>query len=371
MPGIKKPLNLTVTYPFLLQLNFWLIILSLTLLRLPIAFGYRNDFFFLHIGIIPFLAGLLINLFFLKSRAIKTHNFSVFFILFILFCIFWTIAFLRTALSNISFETFFILGQLFTLWTLGGFFFLSIINVSNQKDFLQLIKAAFYAFGLFVIVNLCLYLIGVNPNNNIYLINYPAQMLSLINIKFSRVLFPMASGINSYGIMVGVTMVGLAMLLKQKSSNFEKTAVILFILSCLVSILLTDSRGALVFGLLTLVIMNLPWKFFRVARWIPFLVSISAITLFTISPQFLQGPLSYLNRSSMRDESLQITGEITECKVLLDSTNGVLSNRPIIWHIGIEEIRLFKPIHLVGYGFRGQVVSNVSTQYSCLFSQLP
>jgi hypothetical protein len=368
MAGIKKPFSLTVTYPFLLQLNFWLIIISLTLIRLPVAFGYRNDFFFLHIGIIPFLAGLLINLVFLSRQAEKTRNFSAFFIFYLLFCFFWTVAFLRTALATLTLDTFFILGQLFIIWTLGGLFFLSILNVSNQKDLLRLIKAALYSFGVYVMVNLGLYLVGINPGNDFYLIKYPAQMLSLINIESSRVLFPMASGINSYGIMVGATLVGLAMLLKSKLSIFEKAMVLFFILSSLVSILLTDSRGALVFSIFTLVIMNLQWKLFRIARWIPFLVSIGAITIFTFSPQTLHGSLSFMNRPSMREESQQITGEISECKALLDSTNGVLSNRPIIWHFGIEELRFFKPIQLVGYGFRGQVISKVSTQYACLFS---
>jgi O-antigen ligase len=82
----------------------------------------------------------------------------------------------------------------------------------------------------------------------------------------------------------------------------------------------------------------------------------------------LKSNLEWFNRPNTA--GLDGLGEQVEneaCNELLEQSGGFLSNRPVIWQFGLDEFRQFKPVHLVGYGFRGQLVSGLSSQYSCLF----
>jgi len=51
----------------IITLDFWLIVLSITFLRLPIALGYRTDLNYLYLGIIPYLWGYPCQLCFSKA----------------------------------------------------------------------------------------------------------------------------------------------------------------------------------------------------------------------------------------------------------------------------------------------------------------
>src|SRR5512133_999702 len=135
---------------FILRLNFWLIVLSITLLRLPIALGYRTDLNYLYLGIIPYLWGILVNFAFLKQfKSIVTVKKS-YLLLVSLFLFIWFVAFLRSAFRDYSYETYFTLGQLITLVILGTFLFLAFRVGALQSRLPELKKAIVLSLGFYV-----------------------------------------------------------------------------------------------------------------------------------------------------------------------------------------------------------------------------
>ena len=354
----------------ILKLNFWLIVLSLTLLRLPIALGYRTDLNYLYLGIIPYIWGILVNVAFLKHNNSKIPVNKRFLLLVSLFFVIWLVAFLRSAFRDFSYGTFYILSLVVTLAIFGIFLFLAFRIGALQSRISELKKAVVLSLGFYVMSNLIFFLVGIIPPDTIYLTDFPAQILSMIGIKTHRVLFPMTSGINYYGSLVGVTLLGLSLILKIAVSRFEKLVIILMILSCFISLFLVDSRGAIIITCISILMAILPWKVFLIARWFPFFLSTIIVVAFTFIPGFLEDPMSKLNRPELEMKTENSSTAESDCNLFNKNTSGVLSNRPIIWKAGFDELSNFKPIHLIGYGFRGQVASGVSRNYVCLFTSI-
>ncbi len=354
----------------ILRLNYWLIVLSITLLRLPIALGYRTDLNYLYLGIIPYLWAVLVNVAYLKRHNSIIPVNKSYLLLVSLFLFVWSVAFLRTAFRDYSYDTFFALGQLLTLVILGTFLFLAFRIGAFQSRLSELKKAIVLSLGFYVMCNIIFYFVGITPPNTIYLTEFPAQILSMIGIKTYRVLFPMATGINYYGSLVGVALLGLVLILKFAATRFEKLVIILMILSSAISLLLVDSRGAIAFTCILLLIAFLRWRYFLIARWLPFLLSAIVVVVFSFIPGFLEDPMSRLNRPELDSKTESSTTIRDECDLFNKNASGVLSNRPIIWKAGFDELSDFKPIHLIGYGLRGQIASGVSRNYVCLFTSI-
>jgi len=82
----------------------------------------------------------------------------------------------------------------------------------------------------------------------------------------------------------------------------------------------------------------------------------------------LEDSTSWLNRSKSEMIEAQEVGSEQSCQTLISSSSGALTNRTIIWKFVVNDLEKFKIIHLVGYGFRGQIISEISRNYACLFS---
>lgn len=360
------PLHSSKKRPTLSILNFWLVVFSLSIFRLPIAFGYRFIFPALFLGIIPYAAGILFNLMVLlknKKRAIlNKRNF----ILLCLFATLWIIALSRAFSKDSTIDAWFIMGILVS-WLVLGIFIFFVFLITDEIQHNELIGALIYALGFYVFLNLALYFFGINPPGTLYLADYPAQMLSIVGISKYRVLFPMASGINSFGTVSGAAMIGLFFLFKKSTNTLEKILLFFLIVFCLLAILFTDSRGSLLFSLMTIGLFLLPKKVFRYARWIPFLISIFMLFIIVIPAGSLAKWLPDLSRP---ETVWQKPNEITvndQCEKLLTNSEGLFSNRSIIWRFAITELGSFHLEQLVGFGFRGQYYSGLNSNYSCLF----
>jgi len=71
----------------------------------------------------------------------------------------------------------------------------------------------------------------------------------------------------------------------------------------------------------------------------------------------LEDSTSWLNRSKSEMIEAQEVGSEQSCQTLISSSSGALTNRTIIWKFVVNDLEKFKIIHLVGYGFRGQIYS--------------
>ena len=348
------------------SINFWLIVLSITLLRLPIALGYRDDFSYLFLGIIPFLAGIVFNLINQYKSENKTTYYKKGVVLFTIFTFLWIVAMIRTIFIEFTFTSVFILGHLVSWILLLIFTIIAFHNTAdNRRNKLKM--AIVYSLGLYVIVNLIFYLIGIKPQEIMYLARYPSQMLSLLGISSYRVLFPTAVSINGFGTIAGLGLSGLIFLFWIVTKKIEKILILLMLISCVVVMLLADSRGALIFSLFTIALVCLPPKFFNIVGWTPFIISLFIPILFLINPGSLGERLTFLDRPPSVWNNNDSTVNGNQCESTINDSNGFLTNRTIIWHFTIDKLSQFKLIHIPGYGFRGQSISNLSEKYACLF----
>jgi hypothetical protein len=352
----------------LFHLDFWLIAFSLVILKLPVLFGQRYNLLFYAPFLLPFLAAIFLRLVYLRISRLRIRLEGKLPLPLILFWGFWLLALARTALSELSFDTFYIAGYVFSLFVLGGYTLLAYWTSSeNNSRCSQLRRAMVFAFVIFIASNLLFYFTGIAPKEDIYLAKYPVQMLSLLGITMNRVLFAMSDGINNFGVLAGATFVTLVPLIWVKG-KVHKTTIAILLLSCLIAMLLTDSRGAILFTLITLAIIKLPRGWFRFARWLPFILSALPIFIMLVAPSVIAENTSWLNRPETDWGNDPVRAGLTSpCEDNVALANGSLSNRPVIWNIALRELGQPAMIHLIGYGYRGHVVSGMSEQYACLF----
>jgi hypothetical protein len=347
-------------------LNFWLVVFSLSIYRLPIAFGYRFSFLAFFIGIIPYAAGIVFNVLVILKRkkraALNKRNF----IILCFFAVLWILALMRTFSKESNFDALLTLGILASWLVLGLFIFLVFLLTDEYHHF-ELIGAMIYGLGFYVFLNLAMYFFGINPPGSLYLADYPAQMLSIVGISKYRVLFPMASGINSFGTVSGAGLVGLFFLFKKSTNKLERSLLFFLLVFCLLAILLTDSRGALIFSLMTIGLFLLPKKVFCYARWIPFLISIFILLIIVIPSGFFTNWLPDLDRPASVWENSDEIDVNDQCERYLAASEGLFSNRSIIWRFAINDLGSFNIQQLIGFGFRGQYYSGLNANYACLF----
>ena len=353
---------------FIFIIDLSIIIFSVFLLRFPIALGYRSNVVYRGLGVIPIFVTLLFNISFVRKNNLKIKLDKKVLLLLGLFVAFWIQGSIRSALHFMSFDIFYFIENLFAFLTLGFFVAFAFFANPKPEHQTQLRKGLIYAFGLYITLNLVFYLLGIDSHDLIYLARYPTQMLDLLGIESYRVLFPMADGINSFGLLAGATLVGHFQLLKSQSGKLEKIIVFIVLLVCFLVILLTDSRGAFLFSILSIVLITLPRKVFTFVRWSPFLISALPVVVIIFAPNLLSATPSWLNRPKSEWTDTQGARSERSCPESIMITSGVLSNRPIIWEIVLDELKNFNLIHIVGYGLRGQVVSNISESYACLFA---
>jgi O-antigen ligase len=253
-------------------------------------------------------------------------------------------------------------------WTILMTFYFQALVISPADMSERINRSAVYAAGVFVFVNLVLYLLGIRSPDELFLAKYPAQMLSLLGILTYRVVFPMASGFNSFGNLAGAALASLPFILRDRTTRTpERIMVCVLLVSSLVSLLLTDSRGPLFFSAVTLGLMILPKQLFSVLRWVLIGATILLPFLLINPPPFLVEKMSFLSRpaSEWQEQAIETT---EDCSPLASESSGFLTNRTAIWKATVADLSFTNPYSYIGYGFRGQLISGVSKKYSCLFT---
>jgi hypothetical protein len=349
------------------KINFWITICSFTLLRFATIFFGRDDFLAQNVGGIPLLAGILMNAVYLFQNRVKTSINQKRFVLFLASLLLWITAIIRSVVSFSMLDRIFVSGLLVQLLLFLGYGFLALLV--NQQVFpkFDLRKAILYSVIALVATNFFLFFAGLNPKDTIYLSQFPAQILSNLGIRTYRTLFPLAMGINNYGVVIGIALVSAALLWAGQKKGWKWLVFGACVVICLVSLLMVDSRGPFVFSVLALAIVLLPKKLFSIFRWFPFLISLLPLFFILVPKEMATTSLAFMNRESHNFQKSPGISEQQNCDAFIQNLTGTLSNRPVIWNAGLSELAAFKPIHIWGYGYRGQVISGISSQYSCLF----
>lgn len=247
-----------------------------------------------------------------------------------------------------SIQTPFLLLNIYQIITIL-IFGLSAKKTLNSKPQLFM-RYVFTGLVFYLGANVLFHLVGMENQTEIYLKNFDSVMLSMIGIETSRVYYPLSEGINHFGLLGGAGFVMSAAMgisnLKNRSKDIRSW--IITILGAILSfyiIITTDSRGALLFAILTTGLIVFGRLFGnKVIFWVCFLAQ----------------PAALLARE-------KIIRNLTFLTPLIRSNSDALSGRGVIWQAGIEQLSTFKWIHLIGYGLSGQTVSGVVEKYNHLF----
>jgi O-antigen ligase len=224
----------------------------------------------------------------------------------------------------------------------------------TQKDHQQAFAAITLAPGVYALTNALLHIAGVKSatvginEQNIGTLQR-ASLLELFHIHMFRVQFPMATGVNSTGIVAGAGLAGCLVLIRRQGAPRWLTWPC--IAGCLYCLLLGDNRTALFIA----VVAGLYFSWTRRAgasRWVAAAVPVLPILLI-LGVDLLNG--------------------IAGSKLSRGSTNNFESgnNRFHIWEAAWSMLRHLSVQQLYGWGDNGQITSGVSERYAYLFASLP
>ncbi len=230
--------------------------------------------------------------------------------------------------------------------------FCALLAPPDIRIFERRLRCVLFAPVCFVALNLGLYVLGFSfpttpgePKGS----NGQSQLLSLIGVHGGRVNLPLNPGVNGGGEMAGLALV-ICVVLAYRGGRKQQSVAILGAIVSLVTVFLTDSRGALVFALLTLALVTiLPRWTKRVVVIIPTLLPIApAIILFAL------GQLASFSAVLSRNEGDFVTA----------------TGRQAVWSVVLKFLGHPHAQDLIGYGAYGQVRSGVGFQYSYVFPGL-
>jgi O-antigen ligase len=235
---------------------------------------------------------------------------------------------------------------------LVGYFLIT--TSRTQKDHRQAFAAIALAPGVYALANALLYIAGVKSatvginEQNIGTLQ-KASLLELFHIHMFRVQFPMATGVNSTGIVAGAGLAGCLVLISRRGA--PRWLTLPCAAGCLYCLLLGDNRTALFIA----VIAGLYFSWTRRAsasRWIAAAVPVLPILLI-LGVALLNGIAgSKLSRGSTTN---------------FESGN----NRFHIWEAAWSMLRHPSVQQLYGWGDNAQITSGVSERYAYLFASLP
>ncbi len=335
--------NISKTAPLI---DYIVLVCSLLLIKLPIAFGFKNSVDLRVLFLIPiiFVTAKNILIIFLRKEEIKVDK--RLFLLYGLFIMIVLASFVRTFIYRTL--PYSVLAANFFIWFLGTFFTLTLfLSASSERIKYQyrmaLMWICLYYFG----VNYLLYILGIGFTE----FASETVMLRFFGINFTnRILFPTAEGVNFFGVTVGgaVVIFFVAFLYGRKFSLPKKIFIIFGILISIIIILFTDARGA--FGVSIAVIflaVILRNRNFRLLTFVPF-----------ISPFF---PFLFLYISQ------NIPEQIVRLFSRSVSDFQTLNGRMVIWQKYIERIVGSAEAIFFGYGYRGQFASGISNELILVF----
>jgi hypothetical protein len=244
------------------------------------------------------------------------------------------------------------IGLALMLFIVTAFALCALLAPANPATRRRRLLCALFSPVCFVVLDLFLYAVGfhfptlsIEGEGN----EGPAQILGLIGIHATRADLPLSPGLNGTGEAAALSLV-ICVTLAYRGRGRLRLVSLLGVPASLTVVLLTDSRGPMVYALLALIMLAvLPKASKRVVAAIPILLPISsAIVLFVVG--HLGGISESLNRNPGSGSFETATGR--------SQVWSIVGN--FLSHPHVED--------LVGYGAYGQVRSGVGLQYAYLFS---
>tara|TARA_R110001592_G_scaffold56881_4_gene173086 strand:- start:1386 stop:2555 length:1170 start_codon:yes stop_codon:yes gene_type:complete len=232
------------------------------------------------------------------------------------------------------------------LYLFSGYFFLLIINgLSRFQEF------DFIWFGLYsyVALNFSLLILGI-VNKAEYInggVFGKALILKFLGLDFDRTLPFFAPGFQAYGLMLGVVILSVLFSYPRKISNYKAFSIV----ACSAwQLLITDSRGAIVFVLAAL-ILSIFARFFSRGEGRANKLFVSVSLLFSVLFGFA---LYYFNKLLGSSSDLARGGNM-------------LSNRDVIWESAVAFIGKEPWVFIFGGGFGSHKSYGVMSYYEDLF----
>ena len=235
------------------------------------------------------------------------------------------------------------------IFTIMGVYFITyfyFLYVRTNKE-LNYKKLIFSGLNLYLLINLILYSIGYESPHRIILSDTFGEnaTLKIFGISHERILFPLAPNIQSYGLICGSLLL-YNLIIYRKNKNIYN---IFFVLIATISLILTDSRGQILFLIIILFIYIFFNNFFLKRQFFFIITYIFSVFYIVV--------IIYSIYSFFDIELLVRENSVT-----------IFSGRELIW---IEFLTHYRPTvfdALFGYGNDGHVISGISKNYSYLFT---
>lgn len=209
-----------------------------------------------------------------------------------------------------------------------------------------------HALGIYVLSNVVLYLIGFQSQRAIYAVALyrPATILAGAGVQAERVLFPMASGFASFGVVAGACLVASVLAFDRSQNRWLRAWLTLVVISSGIAILLTDTRSAMLYALLSIgAVILVPRLLASISSVLPLLAGLVPVVLVGVAP--------LLSRSEQVEPISRSPADVA-----------TLNSRTYVWSAGLEALRPRNAEVLFGYGFEGQFTSRVSELYATRFA---
>ena len=255
-------------------------------------------------------------------------------ILFLVYLIILIIGFIRASMNGVIGVSG-LFSTLFRLFTLSVFIFTTYVVALRNGALHKVFETFISSLNLYLFIVIILFFFGLeNANSHMFVSNQNASILAVTGIYKKRVHFPMAPGINSFGLLAGVSFISNFINLKYNLTN-KKLFAFLSILAALFIILLVDSKGALLYSLLTIILIEIvPTKIYRLFSYLPVLSPAYPWILLRIISVIPYGIADLFIRAS----GLELT-----------------TRRVVFWNYILSKLQQFSLIQLFGFGFWGQL----------------
>lgn len=358
--NILKPFKILIAkiqlnkYPYpdeFSKIEYLTLVFSLLLYRLPVILPFIQFLIFRLVFLL-----LLFWLTFINIKKIIQIPFSELdqqlrpHFLFVIYLLLGSYAFCQSVV-NPDFPSFFFLGD-WLGWFITSVFFLSVfLRRRNKHEIDHLREGICLSIIIYIVANVVLYFLGAQQDFDFYFKQVTAVMARSLGIYINRVVFPTATGINSFGIIAGAGAVVSTIFLISQKKMFLRLTGLFGLLSSIFVMILTDSRGALVYGLIAVLLSLFPYQMItRYLRWSG-----------AVSPLF---PFAVMTALGIIPTSITNTFSRPTANPL---SNSIISGRLYIWDVVIDYFHTFDISHLTGLGYRGQAAVDISNRYSSLF----
>lgn len=230
--------------------------------------------------------------------------------------------------------------------------FQSMLLYSEYRYYLILKKTIIYPMFFYSLLNFVLYFASISLKNSVLQgAEAKSVLLSYLGFNVSRIQFPLVSGFNSYGVLIGALflIIGLEIILYKKKSIINLSIFFIFF----IQLLLIDTRTAFFIPFFILLIILLNEKTFKIKK----------ISIFKFIPYgIILGPILYTGLLPIISE-FSFVAEFSRNAEEIKTGN----QRFFIWAIALEHLINFDLIHLFGYGEYGHFSSGTSLKWSFLF----